>query len=289
MVAVTVAQLPLVVGQREHNLSLAAEAVLAAPRGIVVLPELLNSGYCFRDREESLSLAEPLDGPSVRALTELAARSGSTLVASLAILPAEAPARGEGGVPAPTSAPRRQLLNVAVVIEADGIIGSYTKVHLWGREPEHFLEGTEPPAMVASQFGRLALMVCYDLEFPEFTRLAALAGADLVVAPVNWPLEPRPEGSRAREQIVVEAAARQNRVAFAVCDRTGAERLDEEVGSDWVGGSLIVGQDGFALTPTAYGRPALLSAEVELEASRDKALGPFNDVIKDRRPEVYGF
>lgn len=287
MVAVTVAQLPLVIGEREHNLSLAAEAVLAAPRGIVVLPELLNSGYCFRDTEESRALAEPLDGPSVRALTELAARTGSTLVASLAILePAAGPGVASQSEPA---RPPERVVNVAVVVEAEGIVGRYTKVHLWAREPEHFVAGTELPALVPSQFGRLGLMVCYDLEFPEFTRMAALAGADLIVAPVNWPLEPRPEGSRAREQIVVEAAARQNRVAFAVCDRTGAERLGEEVGSDWVGGSIIVGQDGFPLTATAYGRPALLSAEVDLDASRDKALGPFNDVVKDRRPAVYGF
>lgn len=286
MVAVTVAQLPLVIGEREHNLSLAAEAVLAAPRGIVVLPELLNSGYCFRSVAESRELAEPLDGPSVRALTELAARTGSTLVASLAILePAPAAAVAESS----PEAARERVVNVAVVVEAEGIVGRYTKVHLWAREPEHFEAGTELPALVASQYGRLGLMVCYDLEFPEFTRMAALAGADLIVAPVNWPLEPRPEGSRSREQVVVEAAARQNRVAFAVCDRTGAERLDEEIGADWVGGSLIVGQDGFPLTPTAYGRPALLSAEVDLEASRDKSLGPFNDVVRDRRPAVYGF
>jgi 5-aminopentanamidase len=34
-------------------------------------------------------------------------------------------------------------------------------------------------------------MVCYDLEFPEWVRLAALAGADLLCTPTNWPREPR--------------------------------------------------------------------------------------------------
>jgi len=267
--AVSCAQLPLAVGEREHNLSLAAEAVLSLPSGIVILPELLNSGYCFRDAEESRSLAEPPDGPSVTTLTELAARSGSTLVTSLAILREDA------------------VYNVAVVVQASGIIASYDKAHLWGRESEHFVPGSTPPVLVDTDFGKLGVMVCYDLEFPEFTRMTALAGADLIVAPVNWPLEGRPDGERPVEQVVVQAAARTSHVPIAVCDRTAAERMDEEIGSDWVGGSIIVGADGYPLTQPVLGRPGLISAELDLAATRDKALGPFNDTQADRRPELY--
>lgn len=50
--------------------------------------------------------------------------------------------------------------------------------------------------MVATRFGRIAVMVCYDLEFPEWVRLPALSGAQLLCAPVNWPAAPRPEGER---------------------------------------------------------------------------------------------
>lgn len=49
--------------------------------------------------------------------------------------------------------------------------------------------------MVATRFGRIAVMVCYDLEFPEWVRLPALSGAQLLCAPVNWPAAPRPEAS----------------------------------------------------------------------------------------------
>lgn len=50
--------------------------------------------------------------------------------------------------------------------------------------------------MVATRFGRIAVMVCYDLEFPEWVRLPALSGAQLLCAPVNWPAAPRPKGER---------------------------------------------------------------------------------------------
>lgn len=269
MVAVTVAQLPIRVGEPDHNRVLMRETAQAAPRGILVFPELSNSGYCFRDRAESRALAEPADGPSVRLLCELSSRTGSTIVTSLA-----------------TRVPEG-VANVAVVVEDGRVIARYRKVHLWGAEPDHFVCGTEPAAIVRSRFGMLGVMVCYDLEFPEFTRGAALAGADLIVAPVNWPDEGRPAGERPAEQVVVQAAARTSRVAIAVCDRTGAERIDEPCGSDWVGGSIIVGQAGYPLTPSMLGREAVLTADVDLAASRDKALGPRNDTVRDRRPELY--
>lgn len=273
---VTVAQLPIIVGEPQHNRALVSDAVVAAPPGIVVLPELVSSGYCFRDREEARSLAEPLDGPTVTLLRELSTRTGSTIVASLAILP-------DGG-----AHPDGRIDNVAVAVEDGELLGTYVKAHLWGREPEFFRAGDAGPTMIASRRGRLALIVCYDLEFPEFTRMAALQGADLIAAPVNWPLEPRPAEERAVEQVVVQAAARASRVAIAVCDRVGAERTEEDgVGSDWVGGSIIVGPDGFPLTRRAYGREALLTALLDLEASRHKSLGPHNDTVRDRRPELY--
>ena len=49
--------------------------------------------------------------------------------------------------------------------------------------------------MVDLPFGRVAVMICYDLEFPEWVRLSALDGADLIAAPVNWPAAPCPAGS----------------------------------------------------------------------------------------------
>jgi predicted amidohydrolase len=126
-------------------------------------------------------------------------------------------------------------------------------------------------------------MVCYDLEFPEWVRSAALRGAELLCVPTNWPREPRPEGERPMEVLRTMVTAATNRMAVAACDRCGAER-----GVEWVAGTVIAGPDGWLLAgPPAAPEPALLVADVDLAAARDKALGTRNDALADRRAALY--
>lgn len=125
-------------------------------------------------------------------------------------------------------------------------------------------------------------MVCYDLEFPEWVRLAALDGADLLCGPVNWPLYPRPEGERPGEIVRVQADAAVNRMFVAVADRVGTER-----GQDWLGGSTVVDADGYPVTASRLGEEAILTATVDLAQARDKSISEHNDVHQDRRPTLY--
>jgi predicted amidohydrolase len=127
-------------------------------------------------------------------------------------------------------------------------------------------------------------MVCYDLEFPEWVRAAALAGADLLCVPTNWPAEGRPDGERPMEVLRAMVAAASNHMYVAACDRCGAER-----GVEWVAGSAIADPGGWLLAgPTPAPAPALLLADVDITDAREKAIGPRNDVHADRRPELYG-
>ncbi len=95
------------------------------------------------------------------------------------------------------------------------------------------------------------MVICYDLEFPELTRAVALAGAQLLAVPTNWPLVPRPDGERPPEAIVAMAAARVNRMAVACADRLGTER-----GLEWTGGATIIGVDGWVAAETRETGPA---------------------------------
>jgi predicted amidohydrolase len=127
-------------------------------------------------------------------------------------------------------------------------------------------------------------MVCYDLEFPEWVRAAALAGADLLAAPTNWPAEPVPPGERPVMVVNVQAAAAVNRIFIAAADRCGTER-----GVAWVGGSVIAGPDGYPLAgPVAADQARILIAGCDLSLARDKANSPRNNVHADRRTELYG-
>jgi len=87
-----------------------------------------------------------------------------------------------------------------------------------------FTPGDAPPPVVSLPFGRAGLMICYDLEFPEWVRLAALGGADLLAAPVNWPAMPVPAGERPSDVVRVQADACVNGMFIAVADRCRAER-----------------------------------------------------------------
>ncbi|MFC4944333.1 nitrilase-related carbon-nitrogen hydrolase [Pseudonocardia sp. GCM10023141] len=245
----------------------------AAARGarLVVLPELAECGYVFRDAAEARAAAQRLDGPTATLLRSLSAELGCVIVGGFAEL-------GDDGC----------VYNSAVLVEAGAVVACYRKVHLWGSEPELFSPGTEPPAAVATAAGRIAVLICYDLEFPEWVRLAAQAGAEIVAAPVNWPREPRPDGERALEVIKAQAGAGTYRVHVVVADRCGRER-----GVDWVGGSLVCGSDGYlrAGPATATGeqpREVVVVADLDVAAARDKALGPHNHAFADRRPHLYG-
>jgi predicted amidohydrolase len=271
--AVTVAacQIPVRLGASDHG-PLVAAVREAGSRGarLVVLPELAVCGYVFRDAAEARAAAQDLTGPTVTVLRELSRELGCVLVCGFA----EA---GEDGA----------VHNSAVLVEDGEVRLRYRKAHLWDREAELFVPGDAPPPVADTAAGRVAVMVCYDLEFPEWVRLAAQAGAEIVAVPVNWPLLPRPAGERALEVVKAQAAAGTYRVHVVVADRCGRER-----GVDWIGGSLVCASSGYLLagpaTPEgAVAAPAVLTAELDPAAARDKAIGPRNDALGDRRPGLY--
>ena len=245
----------------------AVEHAAAAGAGIVVLPELASSGYVFRDLAEAVTLAEPLDGPTAAEWAGLAGRLGITVVGGFCEL-------GDDGL----------LYNTAVIVGAAGTLAAYRKAHLWDTEKLIFATGSQPPPVVEVDGAQLAVMICYDLEFPEWVRLPALAGAQLLCAPTNWPLFPRPEGERPMEVVRAQASAAINRMFIAACDRVGRER-----GVDWVGGSAIIDPDGWPLAgPVPGDQERTLMAVCDLGAATDKKTSERNDVFADRRPTLYG-
>jgi 5-aminopentanamidase len=261
-------QLTPAFGDPAANRELAADAVTrAAGQGarVVVLPELISSGYVFASQAETRACAEAADGPTVSLWAKLAAEHQIVVVGGFC---------EDGG---------GELYNSAALVDPDGLRCVYRKAHLWDQESLWFIPGSAAPPVVATRFGRIGVMICYDLEFPEWVRLPALDGAQLLAAPTNWPAFPRPDGERPSEIVRVQADAAVNRMFIAACDRTGAER-----GVGWVGGSVIVDADGWPLAEaTGADGPVTITADCELASALDKATGPRNDVHADRRPGLY--
>jgi 2,6-dihydroxypseudooxynicotine hydrolase len=272
---IAVAQLAITIGEPDANRKAAAAAVAeaaAAKARLVVLPELCDSGYVFGDdaaraTAEAGALASPADdSDTLRQWHALAAEHQLVIVGGFC-------ERGADG----------KLHNSAALVDASGTRAVYRKAHLWDKEKLVFTPGGAPPAVVDTAVGRVGVMICYDLEFPEWVRLAALDGADLIAAPVNWPYAARPAGERPAEVVKAQAAAATNGVFVAVADRCQDER-----GVSWISGSLIAGPDGYPLAgPVLQDRPAVLTATCDLRKARDKSLDGDNDLLADRRPGLY--
>jgi 5-aminopentanamidase len=193
-------------GDVETNLLLAEKTVIEAKHAHpnlewVVLPELFTSGYS--------------DLTSAHRYAEDAERGESAcFFASLA--------RGLGlyiayGFPErlPGTAGAAGVCDSANLVGPDGVLLTYRKRHLVRTNGEHhvFVPGTELPVVEAGGL-RVAFVICWDLGFPEVAREAALAGADLILAPAGWrdPWGPQYElscAARALDNAVYLASANQ--------------------------------------------------------------------------------
>jgi predicted amidohydrolase len=243
------------VGELAFNRELVLRALEGVEADIVVLPELVTSGYVFASREEAASVAIAAADPLLREWGSF----GALVVGGFC----EA---GEDG----------NLYNSAAIVDASGVLAVYRKTHLWDRERLIFTPGDVPPPLLETPFGRVGVLICYDIEFPEMPRSLALRGADLICAPVNWPvIERPPAGEHPPEQLTAMSCARVNRIFMAICDREGTER-----GVEWVGGTAVIDLNGWIAGAGA--------ADVDLARARDKVYSGLSDAFADRRPELYG-
>lgn len=247
------------------EISRAVRTSVASGADIVVVPELATSGYAFESREEVESVAVSTDHEVFEQWAEAAGHT-AVVVAGFAEI------AGDG-----------KLYNSAAIVTRDGILAVYRKTHLWDREKLLFVPGSDVPPIVETSAGRLGVLICYDLEFPELIRYLALSGADLIVAPTNWGISPKPDGERPPELTNVMAAARLNHVAIACCDRAGPER-----GIEWTHGTAIVDENGWIVATPSPAEIGIATADLDITLSREKKRTSLSDTFKDRRPELYG-
>ena len=183
-VVVSCCQLTPTLGDPGANRERVADAVCHAVSlgaRIVVLPELVSSGYVFEDRAEAAASAEPADGETLTLWARLAADHQIVIVGGFC----EQAASGE-------------VFNSAALIDPGGLRSVYRKAHLWDAENLLFSPGSSPAPVVSTAYGRIGMLICYDLEIPEWVRLPAMDGANCSAPRSNWPAFPRPDGEPPR-------------------------------------------------------------------------------------------
>lgn len=153
--------------------------VILLGEGITVV----NTGLKYAD------VAEPIPGPTTGRLGELARRRNTYVVAGL--YEREAPA----------------IYNTAVVIDRQGsLVGKYRKVYLPREEIEGGLTPGNDYPVFQTDFGKVGVMICWDLEYADPARALALGGAELILLPI-WGGNETLGKARAIENHVFLAAA----------------------------------------------------------------------------------
>jgi predicted amidohydrolase len=167
------------------NLRRAQESVReAAGRGarLVVLPEAAMHPFGAADLPLA-PVAQPLDGPWVSGLAEVAGQTATTVLAGMfETVPGES-----------------RVLNTVVAVNESGLRGAYRKVHLYDAlgwvESERFVAGDPGEPLTLEVHGvTVGLLTCYDLRFPEIARVLVDAGASVLAVPAAWVAGPLKEG-----------------------------------------------------------------------------------------------
>jgi predicted amidohydrolase len=272
-VLVGLAQLELAPGALDANRARCVDAIGdAAGDGaqLVILPELASSGYRLDDREQALEASEPVPGPATHAWHDVAAAHGCWVV---------------GGV---CERDGSRLFNTAVVVGPDGVAARYRKLHLFAGETAIFEPGDAGLPVVDLPFGRIGVLVCYDLRFVEAARILALRGAALIAVPTAWVAGF--DRSRTGDGIIgqVRSAAVQanlDQTFIACASRVGADGDLAYLGSSCVVdpyGRLVYGPA--SRTDEDVAVVAVDLAEAIGAAERGAGISP----RKDRRTDVYG-
>jgi predicted amidohydrolase len=176
-----------------------------------------------------------------------------------------------------------RLYNACALVGPEGFIAGYRKIHLPFLGVDRFTTPGDRPFQVHSAGPiRVGMNICYDCAFPESSRVMALAGADLIVLPTNWP-----PGAECTAEFVVNARALENNVYYLAVNRVGEER-----GFKFIGASKICATNGSPLAAAAHDKETILYAEIDLARARNKHIVrvPNKHEINrfaDRRPEWY--
>ncbi len=220
---------------------------------LAVLPEMWSTGFSYKNLVGLAMRTEEINA----ALLELS-RELRMVIA--------------GSVPESSG---EKVFNTAYLFDNGRLAGQYRKMHLFSLlgEERAFLPG-ESRLVAETSIGKIGVMICYDLRFPELSRRLAIEGAEIICIPAQWP-SPREEHWRT----LLRARAIENQLFIMACNACGAAGK-----LDLFGMSMIIDPKGDILAEAGAGESeiyATLKPEIMAEW-RSKI-----PCLNDRRPELY--
>ena len=228
---------------------------------LVIFPELSLTGYVVHD--QIYELAEVIPGLSTKKIEKLAKKTETHIIF---------------GMPELSEKTKATIFNTAVFVGPNGFIGKYRKMYLPTHsvfeEKRYFRPGYQT-AVLDTQIGKLGLIICYDVYFPEVTRLTRLLGSQLIIC-----ISASPSVRRSFFETLTSARAIENTAFLAFVNLVGVED-----GLQFWGGSRLVGPDGRVLAQAKHDEETLVFGEVNYLEIR--SIEAFVPTLKDLRPELF--
>ncbi|HET7627575.1 MAG TPA: carbon-nitrogen family hydrolase [Bacillales bacterium] len=255
-------QTDIVAGDPERNRAQAAEwaaetVKIDAP-DVLVLPEMWTTAYTLDRLEE---VADRDGEPTLSFLRELAKQHGVHVI---------------GG----SIANKRdgEFYNTALVVNRAGeVVHTYDKIHLVPMldEPAYLAGGTSRAALFELDGVKMAVIICYDLRFPELARQLALAGAEVLHIVAEWP-----SARAAHWRALQLARAIENQMPVVSCNRIGTTG-----GTRFCGASMVIDAWGTVLAEGSEDREETVTAAIDLtQAATVRKQVP---VFASRVPDLY--
>ena len=257
---VALAQLAPTLQNKGANLKKLEKAAAKTEADLVMAGEMYLTGYMARDA--FIRLAEPIDGPSVRAVSKIAEDRGVHIMFGM-------PEREAG---------TKRLFNTSVLTMPDGRVASYRKVHPANfgpfEEGLYFGRGSEL-TLVDTKLGKIGLLICYDAFFPELSKAYALQGADILAI-----ISAAPATSKSFFDKILPARAIENAVCVLYANLVGTE-----LNIVFQGGTQAIGPRGEDLGRAKDFEEAIVETTVDL---RDvKTARTLRPTLRDTRPDIW--
>ena len=261
---VALAQFSCNIGNKKYNINQMTKYAKRAEQqkaNIIIFPEMSLTGYTTRDL--TYELAEEIPGPSTRELEKIAQKANLHIVFGM-------PERSEKG--------NAILYNSAIIVGPQGFLGKYRKMYLPTHsvfeEKRFFRPGHQIPVF-KTDIGKLGLAICYDIFFPEITRMLRLQGAEFIIC-----ISASPAVRRKFFEVFTVARAIENTVFLAYTNLVGLED-----GLQFWGGSRIITPSGHIIIQAKYEEEDLVIGEVSYTDM--KRIETFVPTLRDLRPEFF--
>jgi predicted amidohydrolase len=249
------------IANKKANLKTIEQYLQKESADCYIFGELFLTGY--RCKDEFRSLAEPLDGPSITYLTKLAQKTQSYIVF---------------GMPLKNPQITGLIHNSAILIHPNGTVDHYDKWFLptFGpfEEKIYFDEGEHLPVFT-TEHGKIGLLICYDIFFPELSRALTLQGAELIAY-----ISASPSTARSFFETLIPGRALENTVFVGYTNLVGSQ--DDLV---FWGGSQVSDPLGNQLVKAPYFQESIISCDIDF--SLIERTRPNRPILRDIRPPIY--